>query len=167
MLERMSKGMTLCQATAGLTGNEHSTLYRKLRIWAPAHHDRVILIKRLSKLNVSTQRRQRWEAALPRDDPDTFDRIRPEDLDYDAIERAAQYAAPRNDDLRNEIWQALIVDLLEGRCCYDNLQKRAKHHSARHYQQSIGKWGNRSMNETASHERGASLEDRIAWRLWK
>jgi hypothetical protein len=57
MLQRMGGGMTMGQATASLAGFQHSTLYRKLRIWAPSNRDRIILIKRLSALNVATQRR--------------------------------------------------------------------------------------------------------------
>jgi hypothetical protein len=163
MLQRMGTGMTLGQATAGPSSYPHSTLYRRLRIWAPSNHDRAILIKRLSKLNVSTQRRRRWEASRPRDEPDTFPRVDPQNLDHGLIEGVVR-SAIADADLRNEIRQALIIDLLEGRCCYDNIRNRARHHLDQHFRQAVG---NRSLDERTGRDgAGPSLGDRVAWKMW-
>ena len=104
MVRRMGDGMTMCQATAAPSRrSKNGTLYRKLRIWAPAHHDQIVLIKRLSKLNVSTQRYRRLEARRPVDEPDTFPRIDPKNLDYTLIEEITRGVVFADVDLRAEI----------------------------------------------------------------
>jgi len=157
---------SVVQATAGPSSYPHSTLYRRLRIWAPSNHDRVILIKRLSKLNVSTQRRRRWEASRPRDDPDTWPRIDSTQLDLEQI-KAVVRAAVSIDDVRNDLRHALVIDLLEGRCCYENLRSRVQHHLRAHFENSQGKFGHKSLDQPLTSDGPRSLADVAAWKAWK
>jgi hypothetical protein len=169
MLKRMGGGLNLGQATAGPSGYRHSTIYRKLRIWAPSNRDRAILIKRLSQLNVATQHRQRWQARRSEFEPDSFPRIDPQQLDYEQIEhavrvvRATSVGGGFGADLRNEIRQTLIMDLLEGRCCYENLRLRAAYLVRQHFQE---KCGLSSVDQSTFRDGSRSLADLAAYKAW-
>lgn len=165
VLHRMQDGMTVCQATAGPSGYQRSTVYRKMRLWAPTHPDKINLIMRLSKLNVQKQAERRWQARRVRFDPDMHPRIDPAALDFDRIERVV-CAVFRTDELRSDLRQALILDLLEGRCSYDNMHDRAMQHKEDHYRNSDSKYGQRSMDAPAAPGGTRSFGDVIAWRKW-
>lgn len=167
ILGRMKAGATIGAATAGPSGCHSSVLYARLRIWAPANRRQAALIRQLSNLNFRTQTRQRWEARRPIDEPDTFPRVDPKNLDFGLIEAIVQGSRLSDDNLRSDLRQALVVDLLEGRTCYDNLRLRARAHVTQHFKQSNSKWGHRSLDETISADSKMTLGDGISRGMWE
>jgi hypothetical protein len=165
VLNRMQDGMTICQATAGPSGYHRSTIYRKIRIWASSYPDKISLIMRLSKLNIRKQAERRWQARRPRFDPGTHPRIDPAALDFERIERVVQ-AVFRTEELQSDLRQALILDLLEGCCCYDNLHPRAMQHKEDHFKNSNSRYGQRSIDEPVAPGATRSFGEVVAWRQW-